>query len=175
MQRCPVESSNNARAFMLWRKREEFFFEAFSRGVVEQQNNGIPLHFSFLFLGFREKERKNPLDKREKALSKRRARGRKREKRERERERLFLCLRADAKGGDPFCGNGIVEVETAFVENVKAAIIVIGEAESISGETTPRAKPKSALRQSTVVHEIAIDGRGRVPVVVEVVRERFES
>ena len=100
---------------------------------------------------------------------------RERRERERERERLFLCLRADAKGGDPFCGNGIVEVETAFVENVKAAIIVIGEAESISGETTPRAKPKSALRQSTVVHEIAIDGRGRVPVVVEVVRERFES
>ena len=87
-----------------------------------------------------------------------------------------MCLHADAKGGDPFCGNGIVEVETAFVENVKAAIIVIiGEAESISGETTPRAKPESALRQSTVVHEIAIDGRGRVPVVVEVVRERFES
>ena len=42
MQRCPVESSNNARAFMLWRKREEFFFEAFSRGV-EQQNNGLSL------------------------------------------------------------------------------------------------------------------------------------
>ena len=84
-----------------------------------------------------------------------------------------MCLRADAKGGDPFCGNGIVAVETAFFENVKAAII--GEAESISGETTPRAKPESALRQSTVVHEIAIDGRGRVPVVVEVVRERFES
>ncbi len=87
MQRCPVESSNNARAFMLWRKREEFFFEAFSRGVVEQQNNEFPYIFLFFFLGFREKERKNPLDKREKALSKRRARGRKREKRERERER----------------------------------------------------------------------------------------
>ena len=57
---------------------------------------------------------------------------RERRERERERERLFLCLHADAKGGDPFCGNGIVEVETAFVENVKAAIIVIGEAESLS-------------------------------------------
>jgi len=53
------------------------------------------------------------------------------------RERDCFCLRADAKGGDPFCGNGIVAVETAFFENVKAAII--GEAESISGETTPRA------------------------------------
>ena len=61
MQRCPVESSNNARAFMLWRKREEFFFEAFSRGVVEQQNNGIPLNFSFLFFRVsREREKKSP-------------------------------------------------------------------------------------------------------------------
>ena len=61
MQRCPVESSNNARAFMLWRKREEFFFEAFSRGVVEQQNNEFPYIFLFFFFKVsREREKKSP-------------------------------------------------------------------------------------------------------------------
>ena len=64
MQRCPVESSNNARAFMLWRKREEFFFEAFSRGVVEQQNISLSprvvVNSPTFFRVSREREKKSP-------------------------------------------------------------------------------------------------------------------